>query len=655
MAFDRLLFLSILLAWPAVLYFLGAYFVARLRENSPSRGEAAAALAAAALALLASLALPPRSGYDNEHDLGFLAAALFPTDLAMVFSFKEISPLITNWAANLLSGYSLEALLWKNRLLQAAAAVTLFFGLRRVGAGLAAALCATAFLAFNYLSLLNASSYSSAPGNLFLWLVSLLALAEAYAAGTLGVRHVLWIGSSLVLVAAARYEFLPANFMLLAAVLACRELAGRRDWRSGPNLAAAAAFALLLGAWAYRLKDVAPEGLSQIGAFAPLQNFLYQAGERGFAAAGEYGGRLAAVFAGLSAGFALAGALLDARRRRDALILLAALLAWAVYFSAIYRPLDEYPLQFMRHQLYFLLPFAFIFAAGLAGLERSLAALRVSRIPLFILCAAGTAVYAASNMRAALDLKSELRTNDLEMAFLASAGKAWPENWKLVLYNCGDPVAAVMKGYFPVFDPAAPRAGDRLVFYRSARSLTFSAAAPREDGSAGYCGVPYGKVDYPPLLKSSFEHRFYTSWPEVENRGGRSLEIGFYGGKDQAASLALNTAAGALLRSGRHEEAQELLSKIVKDDPHCGLCRCNLASALLLGGRTEEARAELLATARFFPGVAGERHMEAFLLAAGGRGKEAAALLAAAEKDAPGPATAELAWNLRRGLEIMLR
>lgn len=655
MAFDWFLLLSVLLAWPAVLYCVGAYFSARLRETPSARGETAAVLAAAFLALLVSLALPPRSGYDNEHDLALLSAALFPPDLALIFSFKEISPLIPNWVCNLLSGHSLEALLWKNRLLQAASALVLFSGLRRAGASLAAALCAAAFLFFNYLSLLNAASYSSAPANLFLWLLSLLALADAYAAPSLGARHVLWIGGSLVLAAAARYEFLPVNLLLLAAVAACRELAGRRDWRTGGNLAAAAAFALLLGAWAYRLGGVGPGVLAQVGAFSPLDNFLYQFGERGLAAAGEYGRRLAPAFAGLSAALALAGALLAGRRRREALICLAALCASAVYFSVIYKPLDEYPLQFMRHQLYFLVPFTFLFAAGLAGLERILAARRLNRTPLLFLCGAAAAAYAAVNARAALHLNPELRTNDREMAFLAAAREAWPEGWKLALYPCGDPAAGLLKGYFPVFDPAAPRAGDRLVFYRSARSQAFSGAASGADGDAGYCGVPYGTAGYPPLLESAFAHRFYTSWPGVESREARRLTIGFYGGKDTAASLALNEAAGALLRKGRHAEARGLLAGAVGEDPHCGLCRCNLASALLLGGRQAEARAELLAVARFFPAVAGERYMEAFLLASEGRGEEAAALLAAAEKDAPGLPTAALADNLRLGLEAARR
>ncbi|MDD5210333.1 MAG: hypothetical protein PHV36_13155 [Elusimicrobiales bacterium] len=652
MPFELALYLSIFTSWLLSLGFLWLFLRRRLEEESSPAAALLLPLAIGVLAVAAALLLPPRSGYDNEHDLSLICAGFFPPDLRMIFSFKEVSPLFTDLASNLLSGYSLNALLWKNRLLQAASVLLFFSGLRRLGAGLAVSFFSCVFFAFNFLALLNANTFSSTPANVFIWFLSLLALAEAFRAEELKPRHVLWLGCSLVLTAFARYEFVPVNLLFLLGILTGREYSGRKEWRSPPNLGLFVFFTVLLVVWGFKLHsiDTSPRSLLG-GVFTPLANFLYQLGERGFGVVAGHGKALAAGFTAFFGLLGLAGALLAGERRRAAILFMAALAVWAAYFSSIYKPADEYPLHLMRHQLYFLIPFVFLFASGLAGLEKLWAALGFNKYVFAALCGIFICAYVFLNVRAAVGLNTELRSNDRELAFLAAAKKAWPEDGELILYPCGDPMSSLLKGYFPVYDAASSAAGNELYIYAPLRNQVFNETV----GDPEYCRAAPAAGDYAPWLESSFPHSFYTGWADIETRKSVPVKIGFYAAGTSERSLELNARASDLLKKGRPHDAQLMLRETLDKYPYCGLCRANLASALLLSGNREGAREELLKTIRFFPSLSNGQYVKAFLLACDGKDEEADAELEKIAGGAGSPRFTELAATLRKGLAAKSR
>ncbi len=647
MPFEWALYISILAGWLFSLGFLWLFLRRRLEDEASPAAAFLLPLAIGALALAAALLLPPRSGYDNEHDLALICAGLFPPDLRLIFSFKEVSPLFTDLASNLLSGYSLDALLWKNRLLQAASALILFSGLRRLGASLTVSFFSCVFFAFNFLTLLNAGTFSSAPANVFIWFLSLLALAEAFRAEELKPRNLLWLGCSLALTAFSRYEFAPVNLLFLFSMLAGREYSGRKEWRSPRNLGLLVFFTVFLVAWGFKLYliDTSPRSLLG-GGFTPLANFLYQLGERGFGVVAGHGKALAASFTAFFGLLGLAGALLAVERRRPALFFLAALAVWASYFSSIYKPADEYPLHLMRHQFYFLIPFVFIFASGLAGLDKLWDTLGLNKHVFLALCVIFMTPYVFLNIRAAVGLSQELRSNDRELAFLAAAKKAWPEDGKLIIYPCGDLMGSLLKGYFPVYDPIRTPAENELYIYRPLRNQVFY----QKGGDTEYCGTFPAASGGAPWLETSFPHRFYTGWADIENRKPVPVKIGFYAAGTSERSLELNARASVLLKKGRPRDAQLILREALDKYPYCGLCRANLASALLLSGKRDEAREELLKTIRFFPPLSDRQYVKAFLLACEGKDEEAGAQLGKISGGAGSPRFIELAETLRKGL-----
>ncbi|MDP2865821.1 MAG: hypothetical protein Q8O90_06235, partial [Elusimicrobiota bacterium] len=173
---EYLLQYSVILSWAVSLLFLGKFAFDWWRCE-PSRGNALLALTAIAVpAAIAAFLLPPRGGYDNNHDYLSLGTTFFTARPVVFPLFKEYSPLFTDGLADLLSGFSLRAVLWKNRLLPVLSLFIFFAGLRRLGAGLAASAGAAALLFLNFLSPLNASSFSTTSSNMFIWLLSLLAL-----------------------------------------------------------------------------------------------------------------------------------------------------------------------------------------------------------------------------------------------------------------------------------------------------------------------------------------------------------------------------------------------------------------------------------------------------------------------------------------------
>ena len=604
------LYYSVVVCWGLNIFFL-ARFALEWHKNEPHKLRAWAAIGAiAALAVTLAIFLPARGGYDNNHDFMCLGETFFTYHPGRMLTFKEVSPLFTDGVSDFLSGNSLSALLWKNRLLQVFSIFVFFTGLRRLGAGVTAAAASTAFLFLNFLSPLNASSFSTTSSNLFLWLVSLLAVFDAFASAGPGAAGSAWIMSSLVLVISARIEFLPVNLLLLTGLAAGKAFRGNRFFLKAENLAVIAAGAFPAAAWA--IHSLAPNPAGQVmGDIHPLSNLFYQLGARnlGVIAGTEpvlRGLEKIIVHASSAASSALclalillalsgitAGCLTDARNTRTRLAALALLASWIAYFSVIFQPLDFHPLHFMRHQLYFFVPFAYLFALGLDGFERAAGAGR--KVFFAAACLLALASYAALNAKAALGFNRELRTNDRELDFLMKAQREWPAQTFAVhpVRNRNNTRADMLKKYFPVMPEFRNVAEGALLKYVSPEPGIFT------DSEAGL-------LDQAPLLAGppetawkalSFDHAFYTALlGRVEETAKPvPLTIGFFRfaktGRDRAF---LETTDGICdFALGNSRKASVKFGRAVAADPACLNCRYFLSLSYAAQGRKEAARAEL--------------------------------------------------------------
>ncbi|MCX5792345.1 MAG: hypothetical protein NTY45_09060 [Elusimicrobia bacterium] len=539
MALDVILYYSVPACWAAVVFFL-AQFARRWHESEPDRLRAWLALAAVAVPAVAlSCFLPARGGYDNNHDFLCLGRSFFSDPPRLLLNFKELSPLFTDGLSDILSGNSLSAILWKNRLLPVLSIFVFFTGLRRLRAGITVSAVSAALLFLNFLSPLNASSFSTTSANVFIWLVSLLALIDAYASPVPGPAALAWIISSMVIVISSRFEFLPVNLLAFAALAALMPAKERENFFKPANLALMACGIYLIGLWA--VHELGSDPGRQLGMpLNPLKHFIYQLGARNLAviagAAPPYPGpqdtgapsaaSLSAVFSYLFILSAFTGIAAGLRtgawKNKRTTAALIVLTAWIVYFSVIFVPLDFYPLHFIRHQLYFFVPFAFLSALALAGLES--AALRKERFKraFYPLCWAAAGTYAALNAAAALGLNGELRTNDRELAFLMEAQRAWPAGCRVLLSQPDrlDTRRPLLEKYFPAV--SAPPAGREkcLMAYVSPEPRIFTGR----------------KAPYPDLAPSAawrsitFNHAFYTAFSGSgeETTEPVPLTVGFF-------------------------------------------------------------------------------------------------------------------------------
>lgn len=638
---EYFLHYSVVLAWAVSLLFLGKFAMDWWR-GEPSRGKALLALAAIAVpAVLAAFFLPPRGGYDNNHDYMSLGTTFF-TARPLVFPlFKEYSPLFTDGLTDLLSGFSLRAVLWKNRLLPVLSLFIFFTGLRRLGAGLAASAGAAALLFLNFLSPLNASSFSTTSANMLIWLLSLLALFDAHASDRFGSRNLLWILATTILVISARFEFLPVNSMIFAAVIISKSAGERKALAKPANLLLILAGACLLAPWVARALSANPERMLR-ELSSPVQHLFSQLGTRNLAlpfgaalpaaenpgpqtaeAAGGAAAALCLLFLLFSVSGALLGGSTDGKTAKRNGAFLAVLLVWLGYFSAIFSVADHYPLHFMRHQLYFFLPCAYLFALGLDGFGSAAKRLPAAGLKAFnallFLC---LAAYAALNARAAFALNGELRTNDRELALLMEARSDWEPGCLAVYAPAGrdDARAALLAKYFPLMDACSGGPGRCLLKYVSPEPVIFIRPAARPLDQKPHLAGTEGEA----WRSISFKHSFYTillspGAERLEKAGPLPLTVGFFrpdhSGRDKAY---LASAAGACAFSaGDHAGAGRGFAEAVKADPSCLNCKYFLALSEAAAGRSKEAAARLAETEKAAGRLPPEYRSLALDLAAG--------------------------------------
>ncbi len=553
--------------------FLAAELLAQARDRAWKKNPGPALLLAAALgcAFVFSGSVSPRGGYDNEHDFKYLSAVFFGAEHAPeLLRDKEVSPLLTDALNEALAGRSLGNVLLKNRACMALSAVLLFACLLRLGLGLSAAFLGLALFSFNFLAALNGNTFSTTAPNV-LYLLSAIYAAISFETDRRDLKGLAWALAALFLVWTGRYELAALPALLLASSLlrsggALRELAAR------PGAKAAAAALLLLAlflsaAWGLLvLARGSYNGPSLGEALKVLPHLRYQLGDRNL-------GLLLPGAAGLTpylaaAAFALTcrAAWLSKRRGRPAFC--AVLLAWALYVSAVFKPLDLFPLHFMRHQLYFFIPFVFLAAAVWSAVWEKLAA-RPAAWAKWTVLAGFCALYLQANVRAARSLETELRTNDREWALLLKASEDWPGNCALI-YPVRDTRYFLLRKYFPLEEGRGGSGASCCLKYLPPVYQVFSDA----DVLPGWSYRPASPSYAPPggkaFLQASFSHRFYTIFGS-ETRKELPVRLGFYyadGPADRA--WLLNRDGLGSLEYGVFGEAEKKFRRALALAPDCG-------------------------------------------------------------------------------------
>jgi len=568
------------------------FLVMELAALRPGRAAVLAALALAAVWLALSVSVPVRGGYDNEHDFLSLGVDQRSFSGAGADKFtKELSPLAADAAGDLVSGRSLGAVLWKNRLLTLASAAALGLAAYALG-GAAAGAAAVVLYLFNFLLILNSSSMASTAANLFFFASSVCALALYRRGGK--PAYFYWSLASLWLLAAGRIElalFPLAVFVPLWAFRAARRLLrGPRDKMLAAEAVFMAVFLgclFLLKAWLSSVTHYNGPGPGDMLEW--LKNLEYQLGSANLAALLPF---LKGQAAALTAAAGLAGLGLPALRpagdRLRGSATAAVLILWVVYMSVFFMPLDRYPLHFMRHQAYFFLPAALLFAFVLGqaapltpGRRRALAAV------------AGVLalVYAGLNYRAARALDGELRTNDIEWQVLLEASRGLAPGCAVVYPEMDDSRHDLLAKYFRLARTGADLSGSCSVkylppIYQTPQGRPKKLLQQYNAASPGYVGAAEK-----PLFGRTFVHRFYSVWDGPASAG--PIRIGFYPAETPRDKAWRLNARAALRPFSDGAGVEKLLKEALALDPDCDPCRYGLALRLALRGDSRGAAGEL--------------------------------------------------------------
>jgi hypothetical protein len=584
--------LAICAAFAVCVWRLGAAALGACKGQPRRRALAAGLLLAAALGgwqwLFSGVSV--RGGYDNWHDYQYAGAEFFnPARFHLTFSGKEVSPLLLDGLGDAASGFSLAAVPVRNKLLLYASALLLLASLRLWGLGARAAVFGAAAYYFSFLAALNANTVSTTPGNLF-YLTGALYAASAFELRSRDLKGLLWALCAVFLVWAGRYElaFMPAALLAFSLALPGGALRGLlRGRERAPAAAMLGAAALLCAAWALLSLGQAQyngPGLEEM--VRPWAHLRYDLLERNLSLL-RFPGR-AILLAVPAAILVWSSRRAPARPRPE----FYAVCAWALYSAVIFSMAELYPLQFMRHHLYFFVPYAALAAYAwellLPALGGRLGAAQ------WALLAALLALYCRANSAAALALEPQARTNDIEWRLLIDASRSWPGGTRL-LYGRNDELAGVLRKYFPLTDDCGGGAGNgNALKYVPAACQVFTGP---EGGRPYDCYGPWLPAAAPrgeAWKEVSFTHGFYTTLSKCEARGPVPVRIGFYraaGASDLAAVAA--RAGFCALSSGGAAAAVESFRSGLALDPDSADCRLGLAAALALDGRGKDSGAAL--------------------------------------------------------------
>ncbi|MCK4935236.1 MAG: tetratricopeptide repeat protein [Elusimicrobiales bacterium] len=535
-----------------------------------------------------------RGGYDNNHDFGYLSGDFF-NDRSMegFLKIKELSPLITDSISDNISGFSLDSILIKNKKLMFFTALTLLAILIKLNLEYSAVMAGFGFFYFNFLVILNANTFSTTSSNIFFFMSSLLALVCFHMEKKSRKSNLIWALSAMFLVFTSRYELFIVSFagFLTVAGIYFRERSIKLNIfkKHGFLSAAVAAYFLIYIAWFSRMSGfVSYNGPEIWEVFNLIGNLKYQLIERNAAFFMSQASLIVPALILLSFFMIFLRSLKDRGKAAKNIIIGSFLFLWIVYVSIIFKPLDAYPLHFMRHRLYFFIPFVILFAFSWDSAMFFLRGIRFFKILKPAMALSLILIYALSNIRTVESLQNEIRTNDIELEFLAKVQKEMGDKY-VVVYPANDSRASLLKKYFPFHESCLRIKEKPYVKYVSSEKFI-----TRGKGDIIQAYHPsksnYISEDDKAVFELSFKHKFYTIWPDLETRDEIPVKIGFYyADRPKDKAWILNSKGYCELKTGKLNEALKYFEEAVKIDSKCIVCAYNLSAAYAFLGREKKS------------------------------------------------------------------
>lgn len=482
---------------------------ASLRSNARAGLKAVLVALVFGIAVYATRAVSLRGGHADEHDFAAMSADFLrwpPRD----YLTKELSPLALLSAIDRASGYSLKGFLVGQHALWLLSALLLAAALARTGISPGAAACAGGLFLLNFLAVLNTHAFSTANANVFSVasaLYVLAALRDELRNRGAALRYCLWLLAAAFLVLTARFEFALVLVWGLGLALLLDGSGLLDELRRGPRRrlgAAVGALGLFLGAcalWYDRLGHDAHITVQNY--FNLVQNVDLELGAMNLQ---PLTGLPAEWTAGALGALWIGAAIVGVRRwrtgRSDCFWPIF-LCGWILYFSCIFNEALLFPLQEIRHHLYFFMPVAMLL--GVLSDEVS------ARIPPLwgrAALAGFLSVYFVLNLRQARALQGVLRTNDVEWQFLYEAADQWPAGCRVLESAVSDRRRDLLRKYFPTAGIDAEASGGCLLGYSSPADQTLSAVRRPDDEAREDADAACGAI----VKERLFTHRFYTLW-----------------------------------------------------------------------------------------------------------------------------------------------
>lgn len=458
---------------------------------------------------------PIRGGYDNDHDFGYLSKDFFNlNDLRVIFQDKEISPLIFDSITNHIFSFSLKYIVWQNLLLMFISGLLLYLSVKIITENEIISLISFLLFCFNFLTLINANTLSTTPANIFYVMSAIYSLFNFYNKPEY-MGNFLWSSFSILLLLTGRYEFFLPLFPLYALLsfkyVIIKKIYGRR------GLIAFILFSIAIFLFSILIFKVSPRNYPPVNTLYRFsfifRNFNYQLGENNLYLIFNFlNGKLLYLISIILIFMAYSIVRVKDKKSLKPLITLF-IFFWLLFFSAIFQPMDLYPLHFARHHLYFFIPFIFFLSISLYYLYLRL----TKRYKLFLSFMLGLlfCFYLIFNIKALRFFDKSFRTNDIEWNLLIESQDKIPQNCS-IYYPFEGARADILNKYFN----SGKIKSECIVKYVSPELFIFK--------NRQYAGLKkYLENMGSPIIKKKFFHKFYTVW-DSEEKDSIHLDIGFY-------------------------------------------------------------------------------------------------------------------------------
>ena len=433
---NHILKLILEICWPVMLFFTIKFLISFIKRENKA---AIICLALIGIIMLyGNFTAPVRGGYDNNHDFQIMGNSISETKT--LFLYKEVSPVFLKSSIDIASNYSLAALLTFNRALPLLSLFLFYAGLRSIGSGIISSLLASVFLFLNFHLFLNASSFSTTSANFFTIISSFTAFSACFAKQKISDEDIIWIFSATIITSMARIETVPALFIMGIGLLYEKRKVKDPILNSfSGKFLSILGIICLMPCLYFQLFKLSYSTIGLASTYTPLKIislFHMQMIEENLAilfspVPAEAFPKNIKIGIGIFIFIAIIICIFSYvknKKNSDRIPALAYLLT-AIYFSLLYSWQDLYPLHFMRHRLFFMIPFAALIPFLLRYINDIIFKIRISRQLKYFFSAFFCISYFLLNISTAKALDNELRSNDLEWALLLKEQKFIRENY----------------------------------------------------------------------------------------------------------------------------------------------------------------------------------------------------------------------------------